>query len=91
MPEGVPRSADLGGAVSDEPEGRGRVYRRENSWPYENWRDFARTGLRRWVNDEMHSAEEDAFLDECRNNIEAVLWATYFAAVTRPLQELEED
>lgn len=49
-------------------------------WPYQNWQHLLTDGVRPWANDELSSAEEDLFLLQCRNNIDAVLWAVLLAA-----------
>lgn len=55
------------------------------SWPYKNWHEFVLNAVVPWGRDELTPEEDDAFLENCRAHIEAVLWAVWFAAISEPL------
>jgi hypothetical protein len=56
-------------------------------WPYTNWHEFVRNGVRPWGRDQLTSEADEAFLAVCRENIEAVLWSVWLAADSGPLPE----
>jgi len=53
-------------------------------WPYMNWQHLLTAGVRPWAHEELSNEEEDLFLLQCRNNIEAVLWSLLMAAKAEP-------